>query len=118
MRLVLFVCVSMVMFGSTEAVSATLATATWYSLPGRFMVNGQRFDPKDPTIAAGTGALYGKKLLVTNTKNRSSIVIWVTDRMANIYRGDRIDLTPAGARQLGFLKEGRIVVEIEVLPTS
>src|ERR1700704_3695841 len=44
---------------------------------------------------------FGSKVTVTNAKNGHSVVVTITDR-GPFVRGRVIDLTPAGARALGF----------------
>lgn len=109
-------CLVALIAARTAAASATTITATWYNLPGSPMANGELFDPRNPTLAAGTKTLYGKVLLVTNPKNGKSIIVFVKDKMHKKWQF-RIDLSPAGAAQLGFLTDGRVLVDIqELLP--
>jgi rare lipoprotein A len=51
--------------------------------------------------AAHRSLPFGTKVRVTNNKNGHSVVVTVTDR-GPFVRGRVIDLTPAGARALGF----------------
>jgi len=51
--------------------------------------------------AAHRSLPFGSKVYVTNTRNGKSVVVTITDRGPFI-RGRIIDLTPAGARALGF----------------
>jgi rare lipoprotein A len=53
---------------------------------------------------------------VTNLENDSSIVVTINDRMGNKKR--LIDLTKAGAKKLGFIKQGLTKVKIEVINES
>jgi rare lipoprotein A len=51
--------------------------------------------------AAHKSLPFGTKVRVTNRKNGRSVVVTITDR-GPFVRGRVIDLTPAGARALGF----------------
>jgi rare lipoprotein A len=51
--------------------------------------------------AAHKSLKFGTKVRVTNKKNGRSVVVTITDRGPYV-RGRVIDLTPAGARALGF----------------
>src|SRR5262245_31462933 len=62
--------------------------------------NGERVDPSALTAAHRT-LRFGTKVSVTNNKNGRSVVVRINDRGPFI-RGRVIDLTPAGARALGF----------------
>jgi rare lipoprotein A (peptidoglycan hydrolase) len=105
------------LFAVPHVSSAATITATWYDLPPGPMANGKPFNSQNPAIAAGTETLFGKVLLVTNPNNKKSIIVSVTDRMSKNTRGTHIDLSRAGAIRLGFLEEGKIPVEIQVLPS-
>jgi len=52
---------------------------------------------------------------VTNQRNGRSVTIQINDRGPSV-RGRMIDLTPAGARALGF--SGLAPVKLEINPTS
>lgn len=62
--------------------------------------NGERMDPGAMTAAHRT-LPFGTRVHVTNRKNGRSIVVRITDR-GPFVRGRIIDVTPAGARALGF----------------
>src|SRR6476646_1166419 len=53
---------------------------------------------------------FGSRVRVTNRANGRSVVVTVTDRGPYV-RGRVIDLTPAGARALGFSGIARVSVE-------
>jgi rare lipoprotein A len=54
---------------------------------------------------------FGTKVKVTNHKNGKSVVVTITDRGPFI-RGRVIDLTPAGARALGFSGLTQVTLDI------
>jgi rare lipoprotein A len=74
--------------------------ASVYSYTGHKTANGERLAPGTLTAAHKT-LPFGTKVRVTNQRNGSSVVVRINDRGPFI-RGRVIDLTPAGARALGF----------------
>jgi len=81
---------------------------------GTQTASGVKLDDNALT-AAHRSLPFGSKVRVTNTKNGQSVVVTITDR-GPFVPGRVIDLTPAGARALGFnglapvtLKPGVIV---------
>jgi rare lipoprotein A len=67
---------------------------------GSKTANGERVNPSALTAAHRT-LPFGTKVAVTNNKNGRSVVVRINDR-GPFVRGRVIDLTPAGARALGF----------------
>lgn len=67
---------------------------------GSSTASGQRLNPHALTAAHRTLPL-GTKVRVTNTRNGRSALVTINDR-GPFVRGRIIDLTPAGARALGF----------------
>lgn len=67
---------------------------------GSKTANGERVNPAALT-AAHKRLPFGTRVKVTNKRNGASVVVRINDRGPFI-RGRIIDLTPAGARQLGF----------------
>ena len=70
--------------------------------------NGGRMNPNALT-AAHKSLPFGSRVTVTNRNNGRSVVVTITDRGPFI-RGRIIDLTPAGARALGFSGLARVTV--------
>jgi peptidoglycan lytic transglycosylase len=63
------------------------------------------------TLTAAHRSLpFGSKVRVTNRSNGKTIVVMINDRGPFI-RGRIIDLTPAGARALGFSGLTRVTIE-------
>ena len=54
---------------------------------------------------------FGSKVRVTNKHNGKSVVVTITDR-GPFVRGRVIDLTPAGARALGFSGLAHVTLEV------
>jgi rare lipoprotein A len=85
--------------------------ASVYSLDsGRGTASGQRLNPGALT-AAHRKLPFGTKVRVTNKRNGRSVIVTVNDR-GPFVKGRIIDLTPAGARALGFAGLTRVEVEI------
>jgi rare lipoprotein A len=67
---------------------------------GSGTASGQKLDPQALTAAHRT-LPFGTKVRVTNKKNGRSVVVTINDR-GPFVSGRVIDVTPAGARALGF----------------
>jgi len=77
---------------------------------GSKTASGARFNQNAMT-AAHRSLPFGTKVRVTNNKNGRSVVVTINDR-GPFVRGRVIDLTPAGARALGF--SGLAPVKLDV----
>ena len=78
---------------------------------GRKTANGERMNPRAMTAAHRT-LPFGTRVAVVNQKNGKQVVVRISDRGPFI-RGRIIDLTPAGARAIGF--SGLAPVKLKVL---
>src|SRR5215204_990966 len=78
---------------------------------GRKTANGERMNPRAMTAAHRT-LPFGTRVAVVNQRNGKQIVVRISDRGPFI-RGRIIDLTPAGARAIGF--SGLAPVKVTVL---
>jgi rare lipoprotein A len=79
--------------------------ASWYSLPGNKMANGQIFNPSRISVAHKTLPL-GTNVCITNLDNGITVRnIPVTDRGPYI-KGRVFDASKALARKLGFIPAG------------
>lgn len=67
---------------------------------GSGTASGQKLNP-DALTAAHRTLPFGTKVKVTNKSNGRSVVVTINDR-GPFVQGRVIDLTPAGARVLGF----------------
>jgi len=67
---------------------------------GSDTASGQTLDPEALTAAHPT-LPFGTKVRVTNKENGRSVVVTINDRGPFVH-GRVIDVTPAGARALGF----------------
>ena len=78
---------------------------------GSGTASGQKLNP-DAMTAAHKTLPFGTKVRVTNRKNGKTVVVTINDR-GPFVRGRVIDLTPAGARALGFSGLTQVTVEID-----
>jgi rare lipoprotein A len=86
--------------------------ASWYSA-GKRTASGQRFDPNGLTVAHRT-LPFGTKLKLTNPKNGRSIIVTVNDRGPFI-KGTGLDVSRGGAHQLGFIRQGKTRLIMQVM---
>jgi rare lipoprotein A len=114
-RLLLAVPVLLVLIFASSSAPAGVMRASWYqtSLSGH-NADGTRFNPDDPATVAHKTLAFGTKLLLTNLKNGRQLEAVVRDRGPFI-KGRSIDLTRAGARDLGFKDAGTALLEVEVI---
>ena len=77
---------------------------------GHGTASGARLNPGALT-AAHRSLPFGTKVRVTNSNNGRSVVVTINDR-GPFVRGRVIDLTPAGARALGFSGLARVKLDI------
>jgi rare lipoprotein A len=103
--------VSLVIVGAARAESGI---ASVYAYSGSKTASGQRAHPGGLT-AAHRRLPFGTMVRVTNRRNGKSVVVRINDR-GPFVRGRVIDLTPAGARVLGF--SGLTPVTLAVLNGS
>ena len=90
--------------------SAQSGIASVYSLEsGSKTASGERLNPGTLTAAHRT-LPFGTKVRVTNRHNGHSVIVTINDR-GPFARGRIIDLTPAGARAIGFT--GTVPVTVE-----
>lgn len=72
--------------------------------------NGERVDPNALT-AAHRSIPFGTRVTVVNQRNGRQVVVRISDRGPFI-RGRIIDLTPVGAKTLGFTGLAHVTVEV------
>jgi rare lipoprotein A len=114
-RLFVFVTTLMLIF-TAPALSNTINTTTvvtsWYQ-HGIKTASGQRFDPNGLSAAHRT-LPFGTKLRLTNPNNGRSIIVTVNDRGPFI-RGTGLDVSRGAAQQLGFIRQGKTRLQMQVL---
>jgi peptidoglycan lytic transglycosylase len=84
--------------------------ASIYAYSGTKTASGERANPGGLTAAHRTLA-FGTRVRVTHRRNGRSVTVRINDR-GPFVRGRVIDLTPAGARALGF--SGLAPVKLEL----
>jgi rare lipoprotein A len=99
LRMSAALCGVFVALGITAA-QAQSGIASVYGYDGQKTANGERASSHGLTAAHRT-LPFGTKVRVTNRKNGKSVVVRINDRGPFI-AGRVIDVTPAGARALGF----------------
>jgi rare lipoprotein A len=95
--------------GSTHAMAES-GIASVYAYSGSKTASGERANPAGLTAAHRTLA-FGTHVRVTNRRNGRSVTVRINDR-GPFVRGRVIDVTPAGARALGF--SGLAPVKLEL----
>jgi rare lipoprotein A len=95
--------------GSTGAMAES-GIASVYAYSGTKTASGERANPRELTAAHRTLA-FGTRVHVTNRRNGRSITVRINDR-GPFVRGRVIDITPAGARALGFSALAPVKLEV------
>ncbi len=114
LRLGATICCIAIMFVCSSAVMAQSGIASIYAYSSEKTANGEHANPNKLTAAHRT-LPFGTHVRVTNQRNGRSVTVRINDR-GPFVRGRVIDLTPAGARALGF--SGLAPVKLEVNPKS
>ena len=89
-----------ILLANGSAAQAQSGIASVYAYRGGKTASGERASPGALT-AAHRSLPFGSRVRVTNRRNGKSVVVRINDR-GPFVRGRIIDLTPAGARALGF----------------
>ncbi len=84
--------------------------ASIYGYSGGRTASGQHASPSGLT-AAHRSLPFGTLVRVTNSQNGRSVVVRINDRGPFVH-GRVIDLTPAGARALGFTGLARVTLAV------
>ena len=100
-RVVMTICGSGALFIATSTIAiAESGIASVYAYSGSKTASGERANPTELTAAHRT-LPFGTHVRVTNRRNGRSVTVRINDR-GPFVRGRVIDITPAGARALGF----------------
>lgn len=110
----LFALLTAATIGFSASARAESGIASVYAYKGEKTANGERAHPAGLT-AAHKSLPFGTRVRVTNKKNGKSVVVRINDR-GPFVRGRIIDLTPAGARSIGF--SGLAPVSVAVVGRS
>ena len=100
--------VSIMVAGAPDA-RAQSGIASVYAYKGEKTASGERCSPAALT-AAHRSFPFGSQVRVTNKRNGRSVVVRINDR-GPFVKGRVIDLTPAGARVLGFSGLAQVTLE-------
>jgi rare lipoprotein A (peptidoglycan hydrolase) len=94
---------------------AEVGIASWYGpgFHGRRTASGQRYDMYAMTAAHKT-LRFGTRVRVTNLRNRRSVVLTINDR-GPFVKGRIIDVSKRAAQALGFERQGKTKVAVQVL---
>jgi rare lipoprotein A len=111
LKLILFLCAAFVPVTVAIANTQRGIASVYSTESGSKTASGAKLNPGALT-AAHRSLPFGSKVRVTNRKNRRSVVVTINDR-GPFVRGRIIDLTPAGARALGFSGLASVTVERE-----
>lgn len=97
------------------AVKILYGTASFYAnkFDGRKTASGEIFSQQKMTAACNVLPL-GTWVLVTNLRNKRSVVVKVNDRLHETAKRI-VDLSRSAAQELGFLKSGLTRIKVEVL---
>ena len=109
LRLAALVCGALLCLVCPFVANAQSGIASVYAYDGEKTANGERASPQKLTAAHRT-LPFGTRVRVTNKRNGRSVVVRINDR-GPFVRGRVIDLTPAGAKALGF--SGLAPVEVQ-----
>lgn len=103
-------------FSQTAYKKIGMASFYHNKFEGRRTSSGEIFSQKKLTCAHRTFP-YGTRLKVTNLDNNKTVTVRVNDR--GPYAKNRmIDLTTAAAQKLGFVHDGEVVVQIEIVSSE
>jgi rare lipoprotein A len=89
-----------ILLSSGDFSAAQTGIASVYAYGSGKTASGERAHPAGLT-AAHRSLPFGTKVRVTNKRNGRTVVVRINDR-GPFVRGRIIDVTPAGARSLGF----------------
>jgi 3D (Asp-Asp-Asp) domain-containing protein len=101
--------------GGYKIVRTFEGLASWYGpgFHGKRTASGERFDQWALT-AAHTSLPFGTRVLVTNTKTLTSIVVRINDRGPWV-KGRIVDLSRKAAEEVGIFERGIGMVRLDVL---
>ncbi len=107
--------VTLVLSFVSTAVLAEEGYAVHYSdvFQGRKTASNEIFD-QNALTAAHKKIKFGTRVKVTNLENDKSVIVKVNDRMPTRNR-NIIDVSKRAAEELGFVKQGKARVNLEIL---
>jgi rare lipoprotein A len=104
---------------SADSPALQFGLASWYGpgFHGEETASGEIFDQREMVAAHRTLPL-GCVIRVTNLENGRRLTLRVIDRGPygrNVLKGTVVDVSRGAARRLGFIKQGLVRVQIEVV---
>ena len=109
MRVSAALCGAVMLVACSSAAMAQSGLASIYAYGGGKTASGERANPQALT-AAHRSLPFGTRVRVTNKRNGRSVLVRINDR-GPFVKGRVIDLTPAGAKVLGFSGLAPVTVE-------
>lgn len=98
---------------SWYSVESLKKEGTWKHSKG-VMANGKLF--KDSSLVCATRIFpMGQSLCITNIKNGKSVIVKVADKIGKRFAKSRVDLSKSAFQKISDLKEGLILVNVEVV---
>lgn len=82
---------------------------------GKKTASGEIFNKNNFTCASTKLYKLGTKLLVTNIKNKKSVIVRVTDRGNFAKYGRTLDLAEAAFKKISNTKNGIVTCKIEII---
>jgi rare lipoprotein A len=104
------ICGVVMLVACSSAAIAESGLASVYAYSGGKTASGERANPGGLTAAHRT-LKFGTHVRVTNRRNGRSVTVRINDR-GPFVRGRVLDITPAGARALGFSGLAPVKVEL------
>ena len=104
------ICGGVMLVAWSSAAIAESGLASVYAYSGGKTASGERANPGGLTAAHRT-LKFGTHVRVTNRRNGRSVTVRINDR-GPFVRGRVLDITPAGARALGFSGLAPVRVEL------
>jgi rare lipoprotein A len=104
------ICGGVMLVAWSSAAIAESGLASVYAYSGGKTASGERANPGGLTAAHRT-LKFGTHVRVTNRRNGRSVTVRINDR-GPFVRGRVLDITPAGARALGFSGLAPVKVEL------
>jgi len=96
------------------SIAAETGIASIYAYKSEPTANGERVHPSDLTAAHRT-LPFGARVTVINQVNGKTVTVRINDR-GPFVRGRIIDLTPAGAKVLGFSGLTKVTLVTQYVP--
>lgn len=91
---------------------ARFVVTSWYGPTGNRTANGERYDPGGFTAASKT-LPFGARVTLCEPETKHCVSVRINDRGPYV-RGRELDVTPAVAQFLGFMRRGVARLEVRM----